>query len=105
MIDQTGQVVLSFQRNDENLGEEWKGCQYLLQPAEVLALRTILHVQKYGCQGSQGPEILFGHHQQSPNGILAHGLYVPAILWQGLRLKDDFRGHFFPIFSNANFGT
>ena len=44
-------------------------------------------------------EIHFGHHQQSLKGILAHGSYVPAILWQCLRPNDNFRGYFFPIFA------
>ena len=44
---------------------------------------------------SQGHEIFFGHHQQSPQGIFAHGSYIPAILWQCPKLKDDFWGYFF----------
>ena len=47
---------------------------------------------------SQGHEFFWGHQQQVPKGILAHGSYLPAILWQCLMLKDDFQGLFFPIF-------
>ena len=42
--------------------------------------------------------IFEGHHQQSPQEILAHGLYVPAILWHCPQLKDDSWGYFFQIF-------
>ena len=34
--------------------------------------------------------IFGGHQEQSQKGIWAHGSYIPAIIWQCLRQKDDF---------------
>ena len=46
----------------------------------------------------QGHEIVFGHKQQSLEGILALGPYIPAITWQCLRQKGRFSKSFFAIF-------
>ena len=43
------------------------------KPNRYLVLRSSLNCYLSPKKGSQGHQIFFGHHQESPKGILAHG--------------------------------